>query len=216
MALDRQQIARLVAGLNATSNDEAKRAESELSALLFSFVRLLPGSRGIIGSEEYCSRRDAHFAEVHTSDAILPLIEAIRTGTDFARAIACRFLGLLKDPRATPLIIGALEDPSPNVRSNAAHGLAATKAPAAISPLLRCLDDADTEAACSAATTLGRMKATEATASLVLMAKHKDWRRRQYAYWALSDIGDSSTLPIVRSGLTDKHNRGRQVRVSTF
>jgi HEAT repeat protein len=55
--------------------------------------------------------------------------------SDNERAAAARRLSFVQDPEATPHLVGALSDPSPDVRRAAVEALMDQRDPAAIGPL---------------------------------------------------------------------------------
>ncbi|MDD5226438.1 MAG: HEAT repeat domain-containing protein, partial [Candidatus Omnitrophica bacterium] len=72
---------------------------------------------------------------VKDSDAVLILIEVLKTGDVFARIYAAETLGKLKDLRAVPALIEALKDEQISVRQAAADALGELKDPRAIAGL---------------------------------------------------------------------------------
>jgi HEAT repeat protein len=72
------------------------------------------------------------------SEVVLPVVDALRDGD--VRHEAAVTLGVLKDRRAVPGLIGVLGDPNPEVRLEAAHSLGLIGDPSAapcLAPLLR-------------------------------------------------------------------------------
>lgn len=216
MAPSRKQISRLVVRLNSPSQGVAKRAATDLDAMLYPQYAEARGVPVAMTLEQSLAVDERHFSQLRGSDTVLPLLETLKTGTDFARNYAAGALSSIGDKRAIPYLLDALSDPSPIVRSGAARSFRWLNDPRAISQLVWLLADPDVEVVESAAIVLGIMRAAESVEPLIELTSHMDWRRRACAFEALGDILDPRALPLLRDALNDRHKRVRKAAKSAL
>ena len=110
-----------------------------------------------LASPVWIARRNAAWAlgAGGTSEAVLPLIDALKDSDAGVREQVAWALGAIGDRRAVDGLIGALKDSAAPVRRQAAWALGAIGDRRAVSALVPCLKDADASVRKQAAWALG-------------------------------------------------------------
>lgn len=147
--------------------------------------------------------------------AVEPLIETLKYHSDDLVVDSIRLriesasaLGKIKDPFATPALIDALRDTSPQVRERAAFALQAF-GPTVAAQLIKVLMDEDAGVRINAARILGEIRDTESVepliqALLVDMGEDNSWVFRVEAAKALGKIKDSRAIEPLNLLLSDR------------
>lgn len=88
-------------------------------------------------------------------EAVPPLIEVTRTGSDQAKYVAAQLLGKMGDPRAVEPLVALLEAKNEHIRKAAVESLGNLRGPEVVEPLLRSMEDPRSIVREKAATALG-------------------------------------------------------------
>jgi HEAT repeat protein len=134
------------------------------------------------------------------------LTQMLRTDEDpFVRLDAARSLGRLRDKRAVPALIEALQDEDPVVAAAAADVAVTVGGPEAAEAMLRSLQDPKERVRLVAATVLASRGDKRALPALLGLLGSKEWRVRNIAVRALGMLGPSakSAAPAVEKALKD-------------
>ena len=143
-------------------------------------------------------------------DIVTPiLIEAVRSGDSFTRAVALEPLASIADPAAVPALIEALSDQSLGVRANAMTALGRIGRPAqtAVPILIKVLSDKQGNIRISAAGALGAIGDPAAVPALTRALSGKDKQLCGSAALALYHIDKSKreiAIPVLVETLRDK------------
>lgn len=105
------------------------------------------------------------------------------------RATAARALGDLAYPKAIPILMTALKDADPRVRSNVIDALARCPCEGMMDMLLPCLADANPRVQATAALAVWRLGGADAVDVLLKMLRSSDSRKQSSAAFALGEIG---------------------------
>ena len=129
-----------------------------------------------------------------------------RNEFDNAREMAADELGELRDPRAVPCLIKALNDYNCNVRNHAARALAKLKDPRIIPNLLKQYGKEKEETAkCGIIYALGEKGDYSVVPVLIESLKNGSNGVRFNAVNSLGSIGDSKAVPYLLKALKDSH-----------
>ncbi len=115
------------------------------------------------------------------------LLEHARTERGRIRAVSG--LGKTENLRATPALLAALDDASPEVRREAALALGRIHAGDAVPRLIRELEDNESDIRCEAAEALGKIRDKAALVPLLRALSDRDIRLRNTAVSALATLG---------------------------
>jgi hypothetical protein len=121
-------------------------------------------------------------------------------------------LGNLGDHRATPLLVGALKDPSVDTRIYAALALGRLHDPAAVPPLLAQLGGNENDVRKAAAYALGELGDRRALEPLAAALNDPEPNVRYNAAIAVSRMGDTRAIGVIREML----DRARLDRIATM
>ncbi len=105
------------------------------------------------------------------------------------RARRASAMGKSKSPMAVEKLVKALDDLSPQVRSEAAKALGETKQIEAIPPLIAELNDSESDIRSEAAQALGKIKSEQGIVPLLKALDDPDIRVRNSAIMSLAEIG---------------------------
>jgi HEAT repeat protein len=143
------------------------------------------------------------------TDAVLPLIDALRDKNAGVRMNAAYVLGAIGDARAVAPLIGSLQDLHVDIRRQAAHALGVISDPNAISHLLRTLDDESVAVRGSAANALVNI-GVPAIAPLIDALQGETVDDHWCIMYALEKIGADAVEPLIQSlSSGDKYTRDR-------
>lgn len=139
--------------------------------------------------------------------ALLPLLDALKTGDQEIRRRIVRVLGRLRDVNVFELLVQIFNDEEDNkVRSSIILALGDLEDSRAVTLLIQLLKDKDHEIRGSAAQALGWLKSSEATEALIETLEDQDQEVRQFAASSLGQIGDKrATKPLLKA-LEDNDN----------
>jgi HEAT repeat protein len=140
---------------------------------------------------------EQHAAAVSALDALL------EDSAEDRRWWSLRALSEIPAESVPPLLIAALQDPSPEVRQCAALGLRMQRATQALPALLDALQDPDPLTALLAAEALVAL-GEPAVASLLALVANSPQAVRLLAIRALAEIRDPQTIPALFAALDDE------------
>ena len=114
------------------------------------------------------------------TQAVLPLIEALRDVDGTVRLFAIASLGALRDVRAVEPLIPFLNDPEADIRCATAVALGDLKASHSVEPLIAALNDPDRSVCSATVIALGKIGSQQAIEPLNELAKttESEWLRR--------------------------------------
>jgi RNA polymerase sigma factor (sigma-70 family) len=132
-------------------------------------------------------------------------MEIVKTTKDAdAKWMALRILGNLRYERAVPLLLAALADPHPYVRSNAARALGDMKVAAAAKPLTEMLKGEENGGVIQQTSlALGNLHHTDALPVLKRAAKHHDVQTRMWVLQAVGRLGGKRDVAFLARYLLD-------------
>jgi hypothetical protein len=125
-------------------------------------------------------------------DSILYAVYSIlfeRARTERVRVYTVNGLGRAGNPLATPSLLDALDDPSPEVRREAAVALGKVRATDAVPRLIQEMEDCESDIRGEAAEALGRIGDQAAMSPLLHVLGDRDVRIRNTAVFALAALG---------------------------
>ena len=159
----------------------------------------------------YVARNAADLlGEMQVADAESPLAELLKHDDDRVRRAATSALAKLGTPKAVQALRNALRDTSPQVRMQAAAGLAARKGVRSAATLARALDaEPDVEVQLMILAALGRVGTAEAVAKLAKAAEPEGrlFKKKAAAYRmaAITALGEANS-PAARAALDALRN----------
>lgn len=133
-------------------------------------------------------------------DRIAPLVESPDPAV---RMVAAGALGRLDEPRAVPVLTGALSDPEVRVRSRVARSCGVLEHPQAIGPLESALDDEAMAVRREAARALGRIGTDRALAALLSRSDEPDETVRYVVVGALGECKRREAIEALADALAD-------------
>ncbi len=206
-----RRLQRLLKHLDSKSEDQRQRAEATLYKIYSPDDRPKhwPSGPYIISAIESQRISDAFYSNIRGTEAVLPLLEALKSGGVHARCFAAHNLGAIKDSRAVPLLVDALKSDSPKVREAAATGLCYFAKPSTLDVLLYALNDPEQSVRSSAAQALGRIGDVKASQPLLKLLASENNTDKCSGLYALAEIGDRETLPVIREYLRHKSSHVR-------
>src|SRR5258707_4372959 len=131
------------------------------------------------------------------------LHEGVRDETAGLRNAAMEVLARVGEP-AVPSLIGALNDPDPDVRIFATITLGEMKSRTGVAPLLELLKDANENVRHASAEALGKIGDRRAVLPLIGVLESGDFWVQYPALLALGDLGDEEAVPILVKFLEDE------------
>ncbi|MCP4900970.1 MAG: hypothetical protein GY906_28715 [bacterium] len=139
------------------------------------------------------------------NEAVPVLIGALKgTKDNHLRQKIVAALRQFADGSAVPVLVAALKDSYPDVRSEAALALGEMKVEAATKPLKKALKDADDSVVASVAKALGQLGAQSATRTLgKVLKRRKEGVGRWEVVIALGEIGGADAIKILTAALAD-------------
>ena len=168
-----------------------------------SLVKLNAGVTALIhmlgDARWYVARNAADLlGEMNTTEAEVPLAEALKHDDDRVRRAAANSLAKLGTPNAMRSLHDALHDSSPQVRLQAAAGLASRKGLKTSGTLIQALDDEqDSEVQFALLGALGKVATPDAVQKLIKAAEPEGrlFRKKSTAYRvaAVQALGDAKT-----------------------
>src|SRR5262249_12145187 len=159
---------------------------------------------------------DRHYTALRGSEALDPLLQTLRTGTEFARSYAATVLGAIKERQAFPLVIPALFDASSSVRPSGTKGLWFFRDRSALPALIQALHDPNKEVICSAANTLGWIGDRKAVEPLMAIYATAKWQIQSAVVHALGEIAAPESLELVKGALGHNVRRVRDAAKSAL
>ncbi|MEW5806355.1 MAG: HEAT repeat domain-containing protein [Acidobacteriota bacterium] len=143
----------------------------------------------------------------------IPLIEnAVLSETDKARAHAAFVLGRLGDSSSVPTLIKALEDPFPGVRAMAALGLSNVKDSSCV-PALKKLAGTEQDELVLVEVSWSLARFGDDASKEVLrkyLIQGQAVETRGEAAKALGDVGDTSSIPLLKKAMKDRSGLVRE------
>lgn len=134
--------------------------------------------------------------------ALKPLIAALTARDLFTRMRAAEGLGWLRDARAVPSLLKALQDPHPGMRRQAIHTLGQIGDAQAVEPLIQALSNKNVDWV--AAYALGRLGDRRAVEPLLKALAVHDPELRGAAIRALGELKDEWAVPALVAALADR------------
>ena len=170
----------------------------------------------------YVARNAADLlGEMQATEAELPLIELIKHDDDRVRRAATTALAKLGTPRALQGLRGALRDTSPQVRMQAAAGLAGRRGANSSSTLLEALDEeTDAEVQLTILAALGRLATSDAVQKLVKAAESGGmlFNKKPLAFRiaAIQALGEARTAPALEALKELANDKDKEIREAAF
>ena len=149
------------------------------------------------------------------AEAVKPLIELLRQGTNDKKIAAVNVLGEIGDPAALKPLQNLLRDPDPLVRSAAVYALERAGYREAAPSLIPILKDAARNVRLAAALALGSLGDASAVEPLIKLLNDTDWEIRRAALESLGKRGDPRAFPSVAKHLDDTDQEVREVAANT-
>jgi len=166
-------------------------------------------------SAETRSRAIQALGQMGDPNAVSPLLELFGGGPqakgkkknqEVDQRVLCAAAEVLarsKDPRAIPVMIGAMKDWRPAVRAWAIWALTGVKDSRTVKPLTEALKDKDDRVRIRAADALGQTLSPQAVAPLLAALKDPNAEVRMWAAMGLGALGDAKTVDPLTAALAD-------------
>jgi HEAT repeat protein len=209
--LSKTDIARLLKQLDSTDPLQSRSAKEALEKVCYPPRSQI--SVHVSTWRQYSTFVMRHQRWFRSSPLESALLDALDSGGVTARVFAIHALATNLEPKAFEKIVALLTDPSSEVRAAAAISLVIyhyARYPCPVEPLIALLSDPHQTPRQYAANTLGSIANPQARQPLVRMLDSRHWHDRQSALYALADICDESSLPIIRRHLRDPAKRVRK------
>jgi hypothetical protein len=202
------RVSRLLKRLASSDPATSKNAEKSLDAIFY--PNAFAGGQRVLSWGQYSSIVEYQNSQFRQSPLVIPLLSALVGANHNARLFAIRALAANKEPRALSQIVAALKDESSEIRAQAARSLSYYRDLSTVEPLIELLADKDELPRHSAVHTLGFLRDARAKGPLLRLLESKHWHDRQCALYALVDICDEASLPVIRRHLRDPAKRVRK------
>ena len=170
----------------------------------------------------YVARNAADLlGEMNTTEAEVPLAEALKHDDDRVRRAAANSLAKLGTPNAMKSLHDALHDTSPQVRLQAAAGLASRKGLKTSGTLIKALDDEeDAEVQFALLGALGKVATPDAVQKLIKAAEPEGrlFRKKATAFRvaAVQALGDAKTPAAVAALQALANDKEKEVKDAVF
>lgn len=148
-----------------------------------------------------------------TMSRVESLMKDLRSTDSTKRMIAANELGELKDNRASPLLIDALDDDSSYVRWVSIRSLGNIRCGEAVPLIVEALEDDDWSIRGTAARALGMIGDKRAVDGLIKISDDRDSDVRLEVISALAKIKDPKALPALIKALRDTRQGVREKAV---
>lgn len=188
---DRRAVEPLIAGLR-DSDREVRSTAAHSLGLLKDGRAATPLVAWFRGEPHLGGQGEDVLDGLDCTQAVGPLIAALRDETAEVRLFAARALGRIRDPRAAKALLDARLDSDPPVRAKVLEALAAAGDPRAFSALLDALSDPETTVVAAAASALGESHDPRALEPLLKLLK--DERRTMIAFAALTRMKTAAAV----------------------
>ena len=149
--------------------------------------------------------------EIFGSEAVKPLLELLRTGTNDKKIAAVNVLGEIGDPAALKPLQSLLRDADPFVRSAVVYAFERAGFREAAPALVNLLKDSARNVRLAAALALGTLGDAQTVEPLIQLLNDKDWEIRRAALETLGKLGDTRAFPSVAKHLDDADQEVREV-----
>ena len=183
----------------------------------------IPALVHMLGDARWYVARNAAdlLGEMQAAEAEGPLAELFKHDDDRVRRAAANALAKIGTPRAVQGLHAALKDTSPDVRKQAAAGLALRKGQKSANTLARALDDeGDAEVQLEILRALGRLATPDAVQKLVKAAEPEGrlFKKKAVAYRvaAVRALGEARTPAALTTLQSLVNDREREVREAVF
>jgi HEAT repeat protein len=183
----------------------------------------IPALVHMLGDARWYVARNAAdlLGEMQAAEAEGPLAELLKHDDDRVRRAAANALAKIGTPKAVQGLHVALRDTSPDVRKQAAAGLALRKGQKSANTLSRALDDeGDAEVQLEILRALGRLATPDAVQKLVKAAEPEGrlFKKKAVAYRvaAVRALGEARTPAALTALQSLVNDREREVREAVF
>ena len=183
----------------------------------------IPALVHMLGDARWYVARNAAdlLGEMQAAEAEGPLAELLKHDDDRVRRAAANALAKIGTPKAVQGLHLALRDTSPDVRKQAAAGLALRKGQKSANTLSRALDDeGDAEVQLEILRALGRLATPDAVQKLVKAAEPEGrlFKKKAVAYRvaAVRALGEARTPAALTTLQSLVNDREREVREAVF
>jgi len=145
------------------------------------------------------------------AEAVKPLLELLRTGTNEKKIAAVNVLGEIGDPAVLKPLQSLLRDADPFVRSAVVYAFERANFREAAPALVSLLKDSARNVRLAAALALGSLGDAQTVEPLIQLLNDKDWEIRRAALETLGKLGDTRAFPSVAKHLDDADKEVREV-----
>ena len=145
------------------------------------------------------------------SEAVKPLLELLRTGTNEKKIAAVNVLGEIGDAVALKPLQSLLRDSDPFVRTAVVYAFERANFREAAPSLILSLKDSTRNVRLAAALALGSLGDAQTVEPLIKLLNDKDWEIRRAALESLGKLGDTRAFPSVAKHLDDADKEVREV-----
>lgn len=158
----------------------------------------------------FIANGEFHMLPAFGAAVIKPLKAVLDTLSFEQRVAAVGALESIADPSAEELLVWALSDQHPSVRTAAANALAGFRSPAVTKALGDALIDTESNVREAAAHALGNCGDSSVIEPLIRLLDDKQWQIRTAALEALGKLGDVRACQPIADRLQDQNESVRQ------
>ena len=192
----RQAVDPLVNAMNDSMSEVRIRAARALGIIRGS-TSIRPLVQALGDPSRWSAIRVAEILIGVGEEAVNELLQAYDSLPQHARISVLDVLGRIRSPRAAALLKRAIKDPSPDIRSRAAHAMGLIADPAFTDDLIQALKGPEWSVRAMAAKALGRIGAQQAIPHLASLVSDREWWVRSNAGDALRGLGDPGRQALV-------------------